>query len=353
MRKFDYTKTAHQIIDDEIVSLLTKIYELKGMHNYILKYTDTDFGNMKRFARINSLIHTLKIEDREIPLKDIEFMFNNNIVADDSNAHKLFYGCNEALNYIFSDKSFGLKSDLILEILRKTKANTNLGIIEYRKDKDRIINLFKPDRYYIRFKYNSASGGDIQTYIENICSEFKYSVAAKNTEPLIASTIFMADYLAIFPFYQNNRKMFFLLFDYMLKLCDFKIAEYISVEKIISENIETFYKAWEHTMINWNEGKNDYKEMTAFLLKVVLQAYKAFSDFIELYNSDMTKPERIEYILKDSGFILTKRELMELSPDISETTIEITLGELLREGKIEKIGGGRYTKYIYKYHYTR
>ena len=62
----------------------------------------------------------------------------------------------------------------------------------------------------------------------------------------------------------------------------------------------------------------------------------------------MTKPERIEYILKDRGYVMTKRELIELCPDISDTTIEITLGELLRSGIVEKIGGGRYTKYRYR-----
>ena len=133
-----------------------------------------------------------------------------------------------------------------------------------------------------------------------------------------------------------------------VKFCDFKIVEYMSVEKIISENMETFYKVWEHTMIDWNDGKNDYKEMTKFLLKVVLQTYKSFFEFMELYHSKMTKPERIEYILKDRGYVMTKRELIELCPDISDTTIEITLGELLRSGKVEKIGGGRYTKYRYK-----
>jgi hypothetical protein len=81
-----------------------------------------------------------------------------------------------------------------------------------------------------------------------------------------------------------------------------------------------------------------------------LRVYEKFSDFIELYNKDISKAERIEYILKDRGYETTKRELIGLCPDISETTIEITLGDLVRSGKIEKVGGGRYTSYIYKYH---
>ena len=39
---------------------------------------------------------------------------------------------------------------------------------------------------------------------------------------------------------------------------------------------------------------------------------------------------------------------MEMNPDISDTTIQRTLADLLKCGEIEKIGGGRYTKYVWK-----
>lgn len=41
----------------------------------------------------------------------------------------------------------------------------------------------------------------------------------------------------------------------------------------------------------------------------------------------------------DKAFIISK------CPDLSETTIERTLNRLLKEDKIVKISGGRYTKY--------
>ena len=41
----------------------------------------------------------------------------------------------------------------------------------------------------------------------------------------------------------------------------------------------------------------------------------------------------------DKALILSK------CPDLSETTIERTLNKLLKEDKIIKISGGRYTKY--------
>ena len=39
---------------------------------------------------------------------------------------------------------------------------------------------------------------------------------------------------------------------------------------------------------------------------------------------------------------------MEMNPDISDTAIQRDLAELLKSGEIEKIGGGRHTKYVWK-----
>jgi DNA-binding HxlR family transcriptional regulator len=46
--------------------------------------------------------------------------------------------------------------------------------------------------------------------------------------------------------------------------------------------------------------------------------------------------------------IVKKSDIAKLCPDISETTIERTLKELLEAGYIEKVGKGRATGYVKK-----
>ena len=132
------------------------------------------------------------------------------------------------------------------------RRNLDITIVPYNTTSEEILSL------------------DVSNYIDNAISAFKYSFAVKKVDPLISATILISDYLAIHPFHGHNKKVCWLLFNYLLKFCDFKIAEYMSVEKIISENMETFYKVWEHTMMNWNDNKNDYKEMTKFSMACVI-----------------------------------------------------------------------------------
>ena len=44
---------------------------------------------------------------------------------------------------------------------------------------------------------------------------------------------------------------------------------------------------------------------------------------------------------------MKKKEILEKCPDISQVTVQRALAELVESGEALKIGGGRYTKYIW------
>ncbi len=351
MRNFDYKRTCNEVLSNEIVKILAEIYKLKGKIDYFIDNEELDFANMKRIARINSIEAGCRITNVTVPRKDIDYMLDNNETADDDNDHYYIAGYNDALSYIFDKAIISLNSDTILKL-----ANLTTKYLYFNENQYRVrgfhwnVRFLRPWEYYTNKNYNAVDGEDVLMCINSICSEFTDCLNDKDVDMLIPICLFFTDFLAIYPFNQSSEKVSKLLISYLLKMCGFGIGEYISLEEIIYENLESFYQIWEVSMKDWQEDNNDYKEMTKFILRVILRAYEKFSDFINLHNSDMSKTERIEYILKDRGYETTKRELIELCPDISDTTIEITLGDLVRTGKIEKIGGGRYTSYVYKYH---
>ena len=63
--------------------------------------------------------------------------------------------------------------------------------------------------------------------------------------------------------------------------------------------------------------------------------------------SGISKPERIREIIKDTLGKISKTEIMEKCPDISQITVQRALNDMLKNGDIIKIGGGRYTSYIW------
>ena len=96
--------------------------------------------------------------------------------------------------------------------------------------------------------------------------------------------------------------------------------------------------------------KNDYIPFVRYMLGIVVAAYREFSTrVIMLAASNLSKPERIREIIKETLGKVTKSQIMEKCPDISQITVQRTLNDLLKNGEIMKIGGGRYTAYMWNY----
>lgn len=86
------------------------------------------------------------------------------------------------------------------------------------------------------------------------------------------------------------------------------------------------------------------------MLGIIVAAYREFSSRVQAFTtSDLSKPDRIREIIKGTLGKITKAELMAKCPDISQVTIQRTLADLQKRGEILKIGGGRYTAYVWNY----
>ena len=80
-----------------------------------------------------------------------------------------------------------------------------------------------------------------------------------------------------------------------------------------------------------------------------MKAYKEFQDRIEhLQQPKSSKADRVKSVFDKKLGIVRKSDILILCPDISQTTIERTLNELLESGYIEKVGKGRSTGYVKK-----
>ena len=59
----------------------------------------------------------------------------------------------------------------------------------------------------------------------------------------------------------------------------------------------------------------------------------------------VSKPDRIEELIKNHLGTITKADIVDATLGISTTTVQRTLTDLVKAEKIIKIGNGRYTKY--------
>jgi Fic family protein len=162
--------------------------------------------------------------------------------------------------------------------------------------------------------------------------------------------MFILDFLCIHPFNDGNGRMSRLLTLLLLYRAGYMVGKYISIEKMIEQTEETYYEALQSSSACWHEDKNDYIPFVQYTLGVILAAYREFSSGVKLIAaSNMSKPERIREIIKETLGKITKTEIMQKCPDISQVTVQRALNELVTSGEILKIGGGRYTAYTWNH----
>ena len=116
---------------------------------------------------------------------------------------------------------------------------------------------------------------------------------------------------------------------------------------LIESTKESYYESLEKSSIGWDENENSYLPFVNYYLGILLKAYKDFSDRVETVAVDkMGKSERVKDLFDKKVGKLSKKEIAAIYPDISITTIEKALSDLLKDGYIKKLGSGRATTYI-------
>ena len=199
-------------------------------------------------------------------------------------------------------------------------------------------------------RFHPVASWETADSVNALCSAFDEIISRTDADPLLIIPMFILDFLCIHPFNDGNGRMSRLLTLLLLYRAGYIVGKYISIEKLIEETKETYYEALGSSSTDWHEDTNDYLPFVRYMLGVVVAAYREFSTRVEkLSVSNLSKPERIREIIRDTIGKITKATIMEKCPDISQVTVQRTLNDLVKSGDVLKIGGGRYTAYIWNH----
>ncbi len=346
MRNYDYREKWHKLLTPEIVKKLTIISEYKGEQRLFIEAHQDELNELVEIAKIQSTEASNRIEgiftadDRLKNLVQAKTAPRNREESEIAGYRDVLNTIHENYDYI------PISSNYLLQLHRDLYKF--LGSVDGGKFKtsDNIIRETDANgNKHIHFR--PVPAWETAPSVDELCNAFRD--ARREVDPLILNGMFILDFLCIHPFDDGNGRMSRLLTLLLLYQSGFIVGKYISIEKIIEESKETYYEALQDSSIKWHENENDYKPFVNYLLGVIINAYKAFESRVKLVTDpNLSKADRVREIIRNHIGTITKTELMEMNPDISDTTIQRALADLLKSGAIKKIGGGRYTKYVWK-----
>ena len=239
-----------------------------------------------------------------------------------------------------------LRPSMILQLHRDLYKFSGMSIGGNYKNSDNVIAKTDADgNRFIRFQ--PVPAWETPEAIDLACKAYDEAVK-QGADPLLLIPMFILDFLCIHPFNDGNGRMSRLLTLLLLYRSSYIVGKYISIEKVIEQSKETYYEALQQSSLGWHENENDYAPFVRYMLGAIVAAYRDFSSRVKvLVTSGMSKPERIRELIKGTFGRITKTEIMERCPDISQATVQRTLIDLHKSGEIIKLSGGRYTAYIW------
>ena len=177
--------------------------------------------------------------------------------------------------------------------------------------------------------------------LDELCEEYENAIA-EGCDHLLLIPMFILDFLALEPFCEGNEAMSGLLALLLFYRAGYLVGEYISIGRRIESAQEEYGK-----YLQDHEGGEDLP-FVKYLLQILKAAYEEFFEKVKVYEADCSKPDQVRELIKYTEGKITKSEILQSCPGVSLVTVQRTLNELVKSGAIEKIGGGRYTQYIWK-----
>ena len=102
------------------------------------------------------------------------------------------------------------------------------------------------------------------------------------------------------------------------------VGKYVSMEMLIEKTKRNIlWSYFKTSSVGWHEGENSYEPFVKYYLGIMLKAYNEFESRVEhLKYHNLSKPDRIKAVIDNKVGKITKKEIMELCPDISKVTVE-------------------------------
>lgn len=124
-------------------------------------------------------------------------------------------------------------------------------------------------------------------------------------------------------------------------------GKYVSFEEQINNFKSYYYDSLKQSSIGWDTNENDYFPFIENFLSTLYMCYKELDKrFAVVHGKKITKKARIEATVLNSLTPLAKAEICKILPDVSPTTVEAVLRDMVKTGSIRRIGSGRSTRYI-------
>jgi len=343
MRLYDYSFLEHGLLPASLINSVSVISELRTRGQELqIKFAEV-FSHLQNIAKIHSVKGSNEIEGIITTEQRLTEIVNHNSKPQNHNEEEIA-GYRDALNLIHTRQNdLDIGENTILHLHEIMLKYSQVGGGKYKTINNVIMETVDGVR---QVRFIPVPAEQTPQAMQQLVLAYLDARSNYNINQLLLIPCFILDFLCIHPFLDGNGRMSRLLSLLMLYQNGFDAGRYISFEEQINRNKEWYYRALQSSSTGWHKGLNSYFPFIENFVATLLYCYKELDKhFATVHSKKVSKSERINTTVLNSLLPISKSEICNILPDVSPTTVEAVLAEMLKSGLIEKIGRARNTKY--------
>lgn len=333
--------------DSDILKRLVIFSEYVGREKYY-KTVYSKLSQLKKKTYYDTVTHNAVLlgDNALVSSKERErsLIYSND--ASKNEREEQFLGVKKLLDFVEKQyNSIGLNShsicrlhEMLYEKTNKRTAGrfktTDLDVVVVNK-RGKVLNTRK-----------TVAPQFVDLYLSKLLNEYLNS----SGHPILKAIVFIADFLTIHPFNEGSTVLAQMLLRYFLLREDVELLNYFSLEKYMSTHHEKYEKVLEDKNSGFTQKKYNpamVKPFVLFIINALIEGYKTLEEDINKLNKTKynKRDDVVDVIMAINGQFTINSILENLEIIINKQTVNRIIKELLDEGKLDKFGDRKNTRY--------
>ena len=340
------------IISLEILKLVAQIDEFKGRWEALGAISRDRLTQLKKTATIESIASSTRIEGATLSDQEVEALLASLEIQEfQTRDEQEVASSAQAMEMIFESWEHLRINENHIQQLHSTLLKFSTKDTRHRgeyKTLDNHVVAFDADGKQVGIVFATTSPFDTPAQMRELIEWYHSEETTDSVHPLIKIAQFIVRFLAIHPFQDGNGRLSRILTTLLLLQSGYVYVPYASIERIVEDNKENYYRALRTTQATFHEPTVSWEPWLLFFLRTLWKQCEVLRGKVEdhrIMQSQNLTPLAVKILtLFQDHSQLSNREIVALTGSNSNT-IKATLSKLVHEQLLRTEGKGRSTTY--------